>query len=112
MIMEYKIDMDRIRKALPDRAKVKPIKYKGKSPALEIECWPSLDEKDYAMVIDWLRDIIGKDNILEFYTEQTGGHWYVFLKREPFEMENATDEDINSFINMELVRDGEIVGKL
>ncbi|MGH1436573.1 MAG: hypothetical protein ACRBG0_19175 [Lewinella sp.] len=101
------VDLDRIREALPDRASVKLIKYRGKSPAIECKVqFPSLSEGDFDMVLDWQREIIGKENILEFYTEETGGHWYVFLKRVPMEFRGATDADVNSFSGMEVVKDG------
>jgi len=103
------VDLDRIREALPDRASVKLIKYRGQSPALECKVQnPSLSEGDFEMVIDWQEKIIGKDNISEFYVEETGGHWYVFLKRVPMEFSGATDEDVNSFNGIEIVKNGEL----
>lgn len=103
------IDLNRIRKALPERAIVNLIKYQGKSPALEcLISGDSLSEEDFDMVIDWQREIIGKENILEFYTEETGRHWYVFLKRVPMEFAGLTDEDVNGFTGMSLVNNGGI----
>lgn len=103
------VDLDRIREALPDRASVKLIKYRGKSPALEcLISGDSLSEGDFDMVLDWQREIIGKENILEFYTEETGRHWYVFLKRVPMEFAGLTDEDVNSFSGMDVVKDGKV----
>lgn len=106
-----KIDLDRVREALPKRAKVTLIKYKGKSPALKCEVQPSLNEEDFEMCKNWQRDIIGRENISEFYTEETGHFWYVFLKRVPMEFEGLTDEDINSFTNMKLVKDGALANE-
>ena len=74
------VDLERIRKALPDRADVQLIKYKGKSPAIEVKISPALSEEDFEMCKNWQREIIGQENINEFYTEETGHHWYVFLK--------------------------------
>lgn len=59
-------------------------------------------------VFEWQREIIGRENISEFYTEETGSHWFVFLKRIPMEFVNAEDEDINSFTKMKLVENGAV----
>ena len=74
------IDLQRIKDALPSRAKVELIKYKGKSPAIEVRITPALSEEEFEECKQWQREIIGKENISEFYTEETGIHWYVFLK--------------------------------
>lgn len=74
------IDLQRIKDALPNRASVELIKYKGKSPAIEVKISPSLSEEQFEECKQWQREIIGKENIIEFYTEETGHHWYVFLK--------------------------------
>lgn len=107
------IDLDRIRKGLPDRAKVTLVKYNGSeigkgSLAIRVVCYPSLSEIDFKMCHQWQREIIGEENILEFYTETTGADWFVFLKRQPYTFENANDDDVNSFTKMELVKDGKI----
>ena len=74
------IDLQRIKDALPNRAKVELIKYKGKSPAIEVKITPSLNEDEFEECKQWQREIIGVENINEFYTAETGSHWYVFLK--------------------------------
>lgn len=102
------LDMDRIRKALPDRSTVTLIKHKGKSPAIECIVNPHLSEKDFEMCKDWQRDIIGKENISEFYTEETGLHWFVFLERIQWEFQNVTEDDMNSFVGMDIVKDGKL----
>ena len=107
------IDLNRIRKGLPDRAIVTLVKYNGHeigkgSPAIRVVCYPTLTEKDFEMCMQWQREIIGEENILEFYTETQGGDWFVFLKRQPYTFENANDSDVNSFSNMNLVKDGKI----
>ena len=106
-----KIDLDRIRKALPDRATVKPIKYKGKTPALECTVTPALNEDDFEMCKQWQREIIGDDNIAEFYTEETGHHWYVFLKRKQMTLENTTDEDVLSFAGVNATKIKELLNR-
>lgn len=100
-----KIDLNRIREALPNRAEVKLIKYKGKTPAIECKISPSISDKDFEMCKQWQREILG-DAITEFYTEETGHHWFIFLKRIPIEFVNANDSDVNSFTNIKLVENG------
>ena len=101
------IDMQRLRDALPKRAIVK-LRHNTKPPtSVYIECivrFPSLFEKgteeeseNVAQVFQWQREIIGAENISEFYTEETGSHWYIYLKRVPLEFINATDEDIKTY---------------
>ena len=82
----YTIDFDKIEKALPKHATFEFIKYKGKSLAIEVECWPSMDENENEKVFQAFREIIGSENISEFYTEETGGHFYCFVKNKPFQM--------------------------
>lgn len=110
------IDLNRIREALPSRAKVKLGKTDKGSPYIEcIVRFPSLydkgtkeEEQDLERVFEWQREIIGRENISEFYTEETGSHWFVYLKRIPMEFVNAEDEDINSFIKMKIVENGAV----
>ncbi len=106
-----KIDLNKIKKALPDRVKVTLIKYKGKSPALKFIAQPALSESDFETCKKWQRKIIGKENISEFYTEETGHFWYVFLKRKPMEFEGVSDNDINSFTGVECVKNGAFINK-
>ena len=113
------IDLDRIREALPKRAKVKLGKTKKGSPYIEcIVRFPSLyekgtkeEEQDVERVFEWQREIIGRENISEFYTEETGSHWFVYLKRVPMKFMNVEDDDINSFANMKLVEKGALAKK-
>lgn len=110
------IDLDRIRKALPDRAKVTLGKTKSGSPFIEcIVRWPGIyskgtseEEKIVEEVFEWQREIIGRDNISEFYTEETGSHWFVYLKRAPMEFINVSGDDINSFAHLEIIKDGKL----
>ena len=103
------IDLDRIRTALPNRATLTPGKTKQSTPYLEVCVNPSLSESDFEMCKNWQREIIGKENIMEFYTEETGHHWFVYLKRVPMEFIGASDENVNSFTKMQLVKDGKLV---
>jgi len=103
------IDMKRIREALPKNAKVKVIKVKGGSLAFDCRVtFPSLSERDFEMCKDWQRQIIGSENISEFYTEETGLHWFVYLERLPITLQNASDEDMNMFIGADIIKDGVI----
>lgn len=102
------IDMHRLRDALPKRAIVK-LRWKQNKDnrSLFIECivrWPGLynagtREEEAALdeVLKWQREIIPKETISEFYTEETGSHWMIYLKRVPLEFVNCTDEDIKSY---------------
>lgn len=110
------IDLNRIKTALPDRAKVTIGKTKKGSPFIEcIVRFPSLDDKGtnegeriIQEVFNWQREIIGRENISEFYTEETGSHWFVYLKKQPLEFLNTTDEDINNWTKLNLVTDGKL----
>lgn len=74
-----KINLDEIKSVLPERAEVNFIKYRGKSPAIEIKINPSIPEDEFEAVKSLHRHMIGNHNILETYTEETGHHWYIFL---------------------------------
>lgn len=102
------IDMQRIREALPKRAVVKlRWKQNKENRSLFIECivrFPSLytkgtkeEEKQLEEVLKWQREIIPPEAISEFYTEETGNHWLIYLKRIPLEFINCTDEDIKNY---------------
>lgn len=105
------IDMKRIREALPKRAIVK-LRHKTKPPtSVFIECIvsPGLyvegtkeEEQTLKEVFDWQRAIIGKENISEFYTLETGRHWHIYLKRVPMEFINTTSEDIKSYVGINI----------
>lgn len=107
---EIIIDLDRIREALPNRATV-TLGKKDSTPFLEITVTPSLTEEDFEMCKNWQREIIGKENIAEFYTEESGHHWFVYLQRVPMEFIGVSDDNINSFTKMEIVKDGKVAGK-
>lgn len=102
------IDMQRIREALPKRAIVNlKKKNTSKGTVVFIECivrWPGLyergtreEEQTIEQVFEWQREIIGRENISEFFTEETGSHWFVYLKRIPITFINTTDEDIKNY---------------
>lgn len=105
------IDLNRIREALPKRAKVTLGKTDKGTPFIECKVSsPSLyekgtkeEEQDVERVFQWQREIIGNENISEFYTEDTGAHWFVYLKRKPYDFINITNEDIKTFSGVELV---------
>jgi hypothetical protein len=102
------IDLNRIREALPEEAIV-VLKKKDSIPYLEIFVYPFLSDEDFEMCKNRQREIIGKQNIMEFYTEETGHHWFVYLQRVPMEFINIVDDDINSFTGLELVKDNEVI---
>jgi len=102
------IDMQRIREGLPNRAVVNlKKKQTDKGTVCYIECiirWPGLYDKGTITegevvreVFEWQEKIIGEENISEFYTEEEGSHWFIFLKRVPLDFINTTDEDIKNY---------------
>lgn len=102
------IDMNRIREALPKHAKVYlKKKQTQKGNVLYLECfirfpdlgkmYPMTYEEVFEEIKEWQRHIIGKENISEFYTEETGNHWLVYLNRVPMTFINTTDEDIKTY---------------
>jgi len=111
------IDLNRVREALPSRAVVTLGKTDQSSPFIRIVVAnPSLydkgtkqEEQDIEMIRGWLRDIIGNENISEIYSDSTGTPWTIYLKRLPYEFLNASDEDVNSWAKMNIVRDGKLI---
>lgn len=102
------IDMQRIREALPARAIVAlRKKTTPKGTICYIECivrnpglyskGTSEEGKTVEEVFEWQREIIGKENIMEFYTEETGSHWFIYLQRVPLEFTNLSDKDIETY---------------
>jgi len=102
------IDMQRIRDALPKRAVVK-LRWKQNKDnrSLFIECivrFPGLyskgsseESEQLEQVLKWQREIIPAEAVSEFYTEETGSHWLIYLKRIPLEFINLSDDDIKSY---------------
>lgn len=101
------IDMQRIRETLPKHGTATLNKkiIDGKTVCF-IECWiknpslcemyPTTFEKDFDMIKQWQREIVG-EAVSEFFTEQTGHNWFIYLKRVPVEFINTTDEDIKAY---------------
>jgi hypothetical protein len=93
------IDLKRLRDALPKNGtislaqkptpngKVMYLDCKIQSPSLS-ERFPMTYEKEFELIKQWQREIIGKENISEFYTLETGHHWHVYLRRVPMEFIN------------------------
>lgn len=114
------IDMQRLRDAFPKRGTI-TLKFKNNTNgtrSLYLECivrWPGLydkgtreEEEELNMVLKWQREIIPEECISEFYTEETGSHWYIYLKRVPMEFINCTDEDIKTYTGYTV---GQLTGK-
>ena len=111
------IDMQRVREALPKRAYVQ-LRKKNSTPYIYIKIAnPSMmeygnekqQEQDIEMIFDWLRDIVGRENVSEFYRHSTGSPWELWLKRHEYEFINTTDDDINGFTSMNIVENGKLV---
>jgi hypothetical protein len=101
------IDMQRIRETLPKHGTARLFKNTIHNKTVcYIECWiknPSLSEmypmtfeKDYDMILQWQREIVG-ESLSEFFTEQTGHEWRIYFKRIPLEFINLTDDDLVSY---------------
>ena len=54
------------------------------------------------MIYQWQEDIIGKENISEFYSEDTGRLWYIYLKRVPMEFINLENKDLDTFTGLDI----------
>lgn len=92
------INLKRIKDTLPKHGTVE-LKWQphenGRIPFIECKIiapslcnmYPMTFEQDFEQIKQWQREIIGKENISEFYTETTGSHWLVYLKRQPIEFE-------------------------
>lgn len=109
------IDMQRIREALPKHAKVfLRKKQTSKGSCVYLECfirWPDLGdmypmtyEEEFETLKQWQREIIGMENISEFFTEETGNHWLVYFKRVPMEFISTTDEDLKTYTGLDIVK--------
>lgn len=88
------LDLNRIRELSPNRLEIKLVLYKDKNLALS--CYArtnSLSEDEEKIVMDWQEEVIGKENIYEFYLNSTGRDWVVYLKGEPKEWEFIGIED-------------------
>lgn len=103
----FVIDMARIRATLPSHGTaVLHKKIAGGKTILYIECWisqPSLSEmnpctfeQDFDMIKQWQREILS-EALSEFYTEQTGHEWKIYLNRIPIQFINASDDDVKAF---------------
>lgn len=107
------IDMQRLRDALPKHAVIILRKTVIDSKTtVWLDCYvrfPSLSEADFEMCKDWQRDIIGAEAISEFYTEEMGNHWIVYLKRLPIEFVNLTEFDIESFSGLSIDKIKELI---
>jgi len=74
-------ELKEIQKLLPKRAEIK-LGRKGGTRFIEIFVDdPSLSEEQEEIINNKISDIVGSDNIMEFYTEETGRHWFVYLKK-------------------------------
>lgn len=109
--------MKRVREALPSRAFVQ-LKKKNSIPYIYIKIAnPSMmeygnevqQEKDIEMIFDWLREIVGRNNVSEFYRHSTGSPWELWLKRNPYEFINLNDDDINGYTTMDIVKNGKLI---
>lgn len=91
------INLDSIRKRLPSHATVRLTRYYN-APA--IQCFvppPYITERDFDAVKEAQKGIVGTENISEFFTEEIGHNWFIFLNRVQFEFEGLDDADVKAF---------------
>ncbi len=103
------IDMNKLRATLPSNGKLTTHKKNGSIYFYCNVSWPNLSEKspmtfekDFDMILDWQRQIVGAA-LSEFYTETTGQFWYIYLKRVPLELLNASDKDIDAAAGIDIM---------
>lgn len=108
------VDLLKIRETLPKHGTATLYKreVEGKTVCY-IQCWiknPSLSEmypksyeEDFEMIKQWQREILGAA-LGEFYTEQTGLEWKIYLKMIPIQFINATNEDIENYSGFSVKR--------
>lgn len=80
--MEQTINLQELRKLLPERAQVTFQKKKGQtgtSLEVSVKIVPYLSEKEHDKVVQSIINHYGED-LLEVYTETTGYHFYVYLR--------------------------------
>lgn len=79
---EYKINLKDIKDLLPKHCQVSVAKRIRiyNAPVIMFVCNPSLSEKEFEEAKHVIKELIPKDIFDSFYTEETGHHWYVFLK--------------------------------
>jgi hypothetical protein len=64
--------------------------------------FPSYSESEFETVKDAIRDILG-DLITEFYTEETGHLWKVYIKGYPSEMQMfLLKQDLKCFVSSKM----------
>lgn len=83
------VDLDLIRQTLPSHATVRLVEKTARH-ARHIECKvqrPSLyvkgskaEDAIIKSIMDRQRKIIGAVNVFEFFTEETGSHWKIYVK--------------------------------
>lgn len=73
------IEIKRIRESMPNGSTVTSGRKNG-SIYFECKTEKPVSDDDFEMIKQWQREILGADNISEFYTEEQGKHWFVFLK--------------------------------
>lgn len=85
MKMEADKLLARLKQALPKHADVRITNYNGSEigkghPCVEVKCYnPELSDSDFEICKQFMRDILG-ERLMEFYTEETGCHWFAYLK--------------------------------
>ncbi len=101
---EVLIDMQKLRDTMPKGGAI-ILRHNTKPPtSIYLYCevanfakrFPITWEKDFQMIKDWQRQILG-DAFLEFYTHTEGARWTIYLKRVILTLNNVTDHDILTY---------------
>jgi hypothetical protein len=81
------IELDRIKQAVPKKTNItRGMNMRGKYYIEFLVPTPGIeDEELFVLCKRWLRDIIGSENIMEFYTHEEGRHWTIYLNALPHE---------------------------
>lgn len=80
--MEQTIDLNELKKLLPERAQITFQRKKGQtgtSLEVSVKIVPYQTEKEHDVTVQSIIDHYGED-LLEVYTETTGYHFYVYLR--------------------------------
>jgi len=77
------IDLNDLKKLLPERAKIQFQRKKGQTQKwfleIEVKITPSLSEKEHDETIKKIIALYGED-LIEVYTEETGHWFYIYLR--------------------------------
>lgn len=81
--MEQTIDLNDLKKLLPDQAKLTFQRKKGGTGKhfleVDVRITPAIPEAEWGTVVNNILHLYGED-LIELYTEETGHWFYVYLR--------------------------------